>query len=138
MSATSVTILTNQDQLSYSSDKVKADGYYGQTDGVHTVSVSVANFVGRIHIEGSLATDPGEGDWFPIYLTSGNSYREYPINSTAPTGSNNLGDTVTEAWTFRANVLWLRARVDRSAINPPPSSYSSSQHGTLTKILLNL
>jgi hypothetical protein len=134
MSATSVTILTNLDQLSYSSDKVKADGYYGQTDGLHTVSVSVANFVGRIHIEGSLETDPAEGDWFPIYLTSGNSYREYPINSAAPTGSNNI----TEAWTFRANILWIRARVDRSALSPVPSSYSSSQHGTVTKILLNL
>jgi hypothetical protein len=138
MSATSVIILTNQSQLSYSSDKVKADGYYGQTDGLHTVSISVANFIGRIHIEGSLATEPEDADWFPIYLTSGNSYREYPINSSAPTGSNNIGDTVTEAWTFRANILWIRARVDRSALSPAPLSYESAQHGIVTKILLNL
>lgn len=138
MSATSVTILTNQDELSYSSDPIKADGYYGQTDGVHTVSVSVANFVGRIHLEGTLANNPTEDDWFPIYLTSGNSYREYPINSAAPSGSNFIGDTITEAWTFRANILYLRARVDRTALNPLPTSYDSSQHGTVTKILLNL
>jgi hypothetical protein len=138
MSATSVTILTHQNELNYSSDPIKADGYYGQTDGVHTVSVSVVNFRGRIHLEGSLATNPTEADWFPIYLTSGNSYREYPINSTSPTGENNLGDTVTEAWTFRANLLWIRARVDRTALVPAPTEYINSEHGSVNKILLNL
>jgi hypothetical protein len=137
MSATSVTILTNQSELNYSSDPIKADGYYGQTDGVHTVSVSVVDFQGRIHLEGSLATDPTEDDWFPIYLTSGNSYREYPVTSV-PSGSNNLGDTTTEAWTFRANILWLRARVDRSAITPTPTTYDINTHGSVNKILLNL
>ena len=138
MSATSITILTNQTELSYSSDKVKADGYYGQTDGVHTISASVVNFQGRIHLEGSLASEPTDADWFPIYLTSGNSFRQYPINPNVPTGSNSLGDTVTEAWTFRANILWLRVRVDRSHLTPAPAIYDPSLHGTVNKILLNL
>ena len=136
MSATSNTMLLNQNSLSYAGDKVKADGYYGQTDGVHTVSASVTNFQGRIHIEATLATDPAEVDWFPIYLTSGNGWKQYPV--ATPSGSNGVGDTVTEAWTFRANLLWLRARVDRSAIDPPPASYDASTHGTVDKILLNL
>jgi len=135
MSATSVTVLINQNSLSYSSDKVKADGYYGRTDGLHTVSSSITNFQGRIHLEGSLATEPTEDDWFPIYLTSGNSFRQYPVTS-APSGSNGLGDTTTEAWTFRANILWLRARVDRDYLNA--GSYDNAQHGTVDKILLNL
>ena len=135
MSATSVTVLINQNSLSYSSDKVKADGYYGRTDGLHTVSSSITNFQGRIHLEGSLATEPTEDDWFPIYLTSGNSFRQYPVTS-APSGSNGLGDTTTEAWTFRANILWLRARVDRYYLNA--GSYDNAQHGTVDKILLNL
>jgi hypothetical protein len=137
MSATSVTLLINQSSLSYSGEAVKADGYYGKTDGVHTVSVTVNNFVGRIHIEASLATDPTAADWFPIYLTSGNSFKQYPVTNT-PSGENNLGDTITEAWTFRANLLWIRARVDRSYILPTPSQYVSSEHGTVEKILLNL
>ena len=137
MSATSVTILTNQNELSYVSDKVKADGYYGKSDGVHTVSATLTNFQGRIHLEGTLASNPTDSDWFPIYLTSGNSFREYPVTSV-PSGSNALGDTTTEAWTFRANLVWLRARVDRTALVPTPTQYESSLHGTVDKILLNL
>jgi len=138
MSATSITLLTNQNELNFSGDKVKADGYYGQTDGLHTVSISLVNFQGRVHLEGTLAPDPEERDWFPIYLTSGTSYRQYPVNSQLPSGSNTLGDTVTEAWTFRANILWLRARVDRTALDPLPTEYNSAEHGMVNKILLNL
>lgn len=137
MSATSITLLTNQSSLSYSGDAVKADGYYGKTDGVHTVSVTVNNFVGRIHIEASLATTPTAADWFPIYLNSGNSFKQYPVTAT-PSGAGGVGDTITEAWTFRANLLWIRARVDRSYISPTPAQYVSSDHGTVEKILLNL
>lgn len=137
MSAASVTLLTHQAELSYIGDKVKADGYYDQTDGLHTVSASLTNFVGRIHIEASLATDPSEADWFPIYLTSGNSFRQYPVDAT-PSGDNGKGDTTVEAWTFRANILWLRARVDRSAVLPVPTDYDVSLYGKVNKILLNL
>lgn len=137
MSTTSINILPSQSVLSYTGDKQKADGYYGQTDGLHTVSARVTNFVGRIYLEGSLATDPASTDWFPIYLTSGNTFRQYPVTSV-PSGSNNLGDTTTEAWTFRANLLWVRARVDRSYITPAPANYDVALHGTVDKILLNL
>jgi len=137
MSTTSINILPSQSVLSYTGDKQKADGYYGQTDGLHTVSARVTNFVGRIYLEGSLATDPASTDWFPIYLTSGNTFRQYPVTSV-PSGSNNLGDTTTEAWTFRANLLWVRARVDRSYITPVPANYDVALHGTVDKILLNL
>lgn len=135
MSTTSVTVLTNQNSLTYSGDKIKADGYYGHTDGVHTVSATVTNFQGRIHLEGSLATEPTASDWFPIYLTSGNSFRQYPVTSI-PSGTNSLGDTTTEAWTFRANILWIRARVDRDYLSA--GSYDVALHGTVDKILLNL
>ena len=135
MSTTSVTVLSNENLLTYSGDKIKADGYYGHTDGVHTVSATVTNFQGRIHLEGSLATEPTEADWFPIYLTSGNSFRQYPVTSV-PSGSNSLGDTTTEAWTFRANILWIRARVDRVYLSA--GSYDVALHGIVDKILLNL
>lgn len=137
MSATSVTLLSHQEELSYTGEKTKADGYFGQTDGLHTVSASLTNFVGRIHVEASLATEPTEADWFPVYLTSGDSYRDYPLTST-PTGSNGIGDTRVEAWTFRANILWIRARVDRTALDPLPSEYDVTLHGKVNKILLNL
>ena len=137
MSASSIVILSNQNQLSYSGTAFRADGYYGQTDGLHTISATLTNFVGRLRIDASLAREPTESDWFPIYLTSGNPYRQYPVTSN-PSGSNGVGDTVTEAWTFRANVLWIRARIDRSYLDPVPVEYSSADHGVVDKILLNL
>jgi|TARA_B110000908_G_scaffold21207_1_gene23895 hypothetical protein len=135
MSTSSVTVLTNQALLSYSGTNIKADGYYGQTDGVHTVAATVSNFQGRIYLEGSLATEPTDTDWFPIYLTSGNTYKQYPVTAV-PSGANALGDTTTEAWTFRANLLWIRARVDRTHLSA--ANYVIADHGTVDKILLNL
>jgi hypothetical protein len=44
---------------------------------------------------------------------------QYPINPAAPT-SNNIGDTGTYAYSFSGNFIWVRARVDRSYIVPPP------------------
>lgn len=136
MSVTSITILTNQNELSYSGEKAKGDGQFGQTDGLHTVSAKLTNFQGRIYIEASIESDPQEADWFPLRLTDTTVYKQYPVGS--PTGANGLGDTVTEAWTFRANILWVRARVDRSYLDPLPVSYDYSIHGSVEKILLNL
>lgn len=138
MSANSVVVLTNQNELNFSSAAVRADGYYGQTDGLHTISFTLTNFVGRIYLDASLALEPLEADWFPIYLTSGQAYRQFPTTNE-PTGSNGVGDTTTEAWTFRANVLWLRVRIDRNYLyHFHDGVYSSAEHGSVDKVLLNL
>ena len=53
------------------SDKVKADGYYGNADGLHTVAyICSSDFVGTIKMQGSLATEPSSSDWFDIDGTS--------------------------------------------------------------------
>lgn len=135
MYKTNYTILTNQEELSYTSDPIRVDFYSGVTQNLHTVSVTVSDFVGRIYIEATLNSNPSENEWFPIYLTSGTAYRQYPINSNSPTGDNN-GDTITEGFTFRANVLYLRARVDRSYVQE--TEYDPLIHGRVTKILLNI
>ena len=43
-------------------DKFKADGYYGFTDGLHTVSFYLNNFVGQVGVQGSLAKEPDVSD----------------------------------------------------------------------------
>ena len=134
MSTVSYTMLTHQNELSYTGDKIRADAFYGNTDGLHTVSVKFDDFVGRLYIEGTLASMPEETDWFPIYLTSGSDYKQYPVNSSAPTGV--VGDTGTDGFTFRVNVIYMRARVDREYLNA--SSYNQSQHGRIDQILLNV
>lgn len=134
MSQISYTLLTHLPELSYSGNPVRVDVFGGNTQNLHTVSASVSNFIGRIYIEGTLAASPTENDWFPVYLTSGTSYRQYPVNSVNPTGTNQ-GDTRTEGFTFRANLLYIRARVDRVYLNA--TSYNQTIHGSIDTILLN-
>lgn len=55
MSQVSYTLLTNQEELSFSGNPIRVDVFGGNTQNLHTVSVSVSNFVGRVLIEGTLA-----------------------------------------------------------------------------------
>lgn len=50
------------------SDSVRADSFYGFTDGLHTVAIYMNNFTGRFFIEGTLATTPTADDWFTINI----------------------------------------------------------------------
>jgi len=127
-------MLTHKDQLNYTGDSIRADAFYGNTDGLHTISVHYNDFVGRLYIEGTLVSNPNDDDWFPIYLTSGSTYKQYPMNSNAPTGI--VGDTGVDGFTFRANVMFVRARVSRSYLGA--TAYNPSQHGKIDKILLNV
>lgn len=134
MSAVSYTMLTHENKLNYTGETIRADAFYGNTDGLHTVSIHYNDFVGRLYIEGTLVTSPSEDDWFPIYLTSGSDYKQYPVNSNSPTGTT--GDTGVDGFTFRANVMFLRARVDRTYLNA--QAFDLAQHGRIDKILLNV
>ena len=82
---------------SFNSDKVKGDGYYGFSDGVHTVQTRVTSFVGTLKIQGTLQKDPANTDWVDIdNIVIGDG-------STALTNSyfNN----------FTGNFVWIRVEV---------------------------
>jgi len=93
------------------SEAVKADGYYGNADGLHTVAyICSSDFVGTIKMQGSLATDPDNAtDWFDIDGTS-------------------VGDSssvvATQYINFTGNFVWVRAS-------------TTVETGSVTKILLN-
>ena len=123
MSNVSVTLLTTNNSYTYTGTQAPSDAYYGFTDGLHTVSVDVASFTGRIFIEGSLATTPASTDWFTISLDPINSYLEY---------SN---QTAIEGFTFMGNFMYIRARVQRSHLSGPPALNTL---GHVNKILLNV
>ena len=63
MPSISETILSNQNHPGDSTiqtvtgEKFKGDGYYGRSDGLHTVQYTVSGFEGTIDIEATLATD---------------------------------------------------------------------------------
>ena len=99
--------------LTYSgfvTDKVKGDGYYSQTDGLHTVAYHVnAPCTGSLKMQGSLATTPTEDDFFDIDGTTFTTDQSTTINSV----------------NFTGNFVWVRAKL------------TSNTAGSVTKILFN-
>ena len=123
-------------QLNVTSDKVRADGWFGQKDGIHTIAWYLEDFTGRIFLEATLAADPQNNDWFPVHLDGCNPYVEYPLDAGAPTGT--YGDTMVDAYTFQGNFLFIRVRIDRSYVLPVPTTDSQKALlGSVRKILLN-
>lgn len=80
------------------SDNEKGDGYFGYTDGLHTVSYQVNGFGGRITMQATLATTPSvdDTDWFTVVAEYGD-------------GSTLL--TETTFYNFTGNFVWVRAKV---------------------------
>jgi len=111
-SITVQTQVSSGDSTSFTiSDKVKADGYYGSADGLHTVAYIVSSdYVGTIKMQASLATDPSSNDWFDIDGTS------FSYDGSTVTGNKYIN--------FTGNFVWVR-------------SYVSVDAGSITKIQLN-
>lgn len=131
----SVTLLdSTTTEINVTGMKQKGAGYSNSIGCNHTLSISVINFIGRIYIEGSLASDPTEDDWFPIQLHNNLDYIQFPLNPNLPTGSNN-GDTSVVAYSFTGNYIWVRARLNRDYLVPFPQN--TSNVGAVRYILLN-
>ena len=134
MSST-ITMLTDGAALSFTGDKARGDGYLGYNDGLHTIAIDVQDFKARVYIQGTLSTNPVEADWFDIQLASSTDYIQFPADPNNLLGGGTNGDTVTKGYTFQGNFVYLRAKVDRSWIDPTPDL---ANVGTLNKIQLNI
>jgi len=75
-------------------DKYKGDGYYGRSDGIHTIQYTLAGFIGTINIQATLAVDPADADWFTVYTST------FTTNETSSNIENITG-----------NYVWIRATV---------------------------
>ena len=126
MSRQSVLMLGTEQSLDYTGDSVRGDGFYGFSDGIHTVQITIADFIGRIYLQGTLASTPTETDWFNIKVNGNDDYITYGVGA-------GTGVTSTIAYTFQGNMVYLRAKVERSHL-----SLLITQVGTLSKILLNI
>jgi len=91
MSSISETILTNSvhpgdsTTVTVTGDKYKGDGFYGRADGFHTVQYNVAGFNGTLKMQGTLAVDPVDADYFDIAgteetSTDGGSFKNFTGN----------------------------------------------------------
>jgi|TARA_B100000959_G_C14918669_1_gene598526 hypothetical protein len=134
MSST-VTMLTDGAALSFTGDKVRGDGYYGYNDGLHTIAIDVQDFKARVYLQGTLSTNPVEADWFDIQLASSTDYIQFPADAGNLLGGGTNGDTITKGYTFQGNFVYLRAKVDRTWIDPTPDL---ANVGVLNKIQLNI
>ena len=100
--------------LVYVSDKTKGDGYFGSSDGMHTVMYTATpTFVGTITTQATLAAEPVEADWFNVSNTSV-TYRLIDDRSTS----------TVDCFNFTGNFVWVRGRIQ---IN----------EGTVESILVN-
>lgn len=105
---------TGTTALTYYSDRVKGDGYYGNSDGFHTVQTSIQNFVGRIEFQGTLASTPENTDWFSLELGSNSS----SVDTTGVLSDTNItylsystSTTVVKTYNFIGNCVWVRAKI---------------------------
>jgi hypothetical protein len=97
---------TTSGTLVFKSIKAKGDGYYGSSDGLHTVMYSYdSNFVGTVTMQASLSTDPIEADWFNIEDTT-------IVQTENSPGYDTLDVTVQSTCiNFTGNFVWVRGYV---------------------------
>lgn len=136
MSKTSIVMLSNtQGKLSVVGDKIRADGWYGYTDGLHTVAIYLFNFTGRLWFEASIADNPLEEDWFPV-LINNQASMNFPRDPWYPTGTT--GDTGTIGMNIIGSYTWLRVRMDRLVTDPDTEQRAvAGLLGNVDRVLLN-
>lgn len=94
--------------------KYRGDGYYGRSDGFHTIQYDITGFIGRIEIQGTLAIDPTEADWFSVGLGTGTmsvdttgALREENITSVSYSEST----SIVKSYNFTGNYVWVRTKI---------------------------
>ena len=120
MPSNSTTILTQQTHVGDSStqthtgDKYRGDGYYGRSDGLHTVQIDLDGFLGKVEMQATLAIDPQTEDWFTVELGTGSQ----TVDTTGVIREENItfveyteSTTNTKSYNFTGNYVWVRAHV---------------------------
>lgn len=75
-------------------DKFKGDGYYGRSDGLHSVQYTYSGLTGTIKIQATLEIDPINEDWFEVH-----SYA----------AAQESGSKIEN---FTGNYVWIRAVIE--------------------------
>jgi hypothetical protein len=106
--------------LIVNSDLHKGDGYFGSSDGLHTVMYVMSNdFVGTVTMQASLATSPTDSDWFNVGGTT-STYTNLTNNNTGSITAN-----MVDTYNFVGNFVWVRGVV---AIDAGSVSYIQYNH----------
>ena len=122
------------------SEPLPASGYYGSTNGLHTIAFILRSFIGRVYLQGTLSSQPEEDDWFTIEL-DGNEYIE--MNDSVmdhPDRENVLmrhGFTGTKSFSVKGNFTYLRVGISRNYISTEPSLLQKQVSGKVEEVLIN-
>lgn len=93
-------------------ERFRGDGYYGRTDGLHTVAYYLNDFVGEVKIQATLVLEPSESDWFTV------------DNTAVGDGSTVLTENTYR--NFTGNFVWIRVSVENfTAGNIKKVTYSN-------------
>ena len=133
MPSNSETIISNQTHVGDSSvqthtgEKFKGDGYYGRSDGLHTLQVDLNGFLGNIELQGTLAINPTADDYFPTALGSGQTIDTTGklVMSTSTKLEYTANETSSKSYNFTGNFVWVRVYI------------SNWTDGSVTSIKLN-
>ena len=108
-------------------EKFKGDGYYGRSDGLHTLQVDLNGFLGNVEMQGTLAIDPTADDWFTVTLGSGQTIDTTGKLVSASTSKleYTANETSSKTYNFTGNYVWIRAKI------------SNWTDGTVNSIQLN-
>ena len=112
---------------SVTGEKYKGDGYYGRSDGLHTIQVNLSGFLGNIEVQGTLEINPTDADYFPILLGNGqkvDTSGKVSINTVTKL-EYTANETSSKTYNFTGNYVWIRAKI------------SNWTDGTVNSIQLN-
>ena len=90
--------------VAFQSVSAKGDGFYGYSDGLHTVSWQLTGFTGTITIQASLVETPGSTDWFDVTLAD-------PAGTASGTLQAYSTETSHKAFNFTGNFVNIRASI---------------------------
>jgi hypothetical protein len=127
---TNVTLLDNlSSHYTFTGEAVRADSWWGYTDGLHTVQLKVHNFKGSFSLEATLSLTPGEDDWFKIDVSDG-------LNNLKIADFDFF--TGSKAYTFIGNFTYLRGVLIRPVLPTSPTQSEIQSLGHIDKALLSM
>lgn len=116
----SETILSSSSHIGDSSPQTltgqpyKGDGFYGRSDGLHTIQINLNGFIGRVEIQATLEINPVESDWFTVELGTGSM----SVDTTGLLTEQNITfveysspTTNSKTYNFVGNFVWVRAKI---------------------------
>lgn len=114
-------------------DKIRTGSFYGRSNGVHTVSVTIFNFIGEFKLQATLSLNPTDEDWFDIQLLT--KYNQDGPGVKFPLEPDVNGDTGTHAFTFVGQFTYVRAVMNREYLGDMTNDAIYS-HGNIDRVML--